>query len=468
MSSFTVPQNENEKQHDTILDLKPLPSSTPSNISANPHIPSVSASAVLGESISMPKGTPICKGYDFNEAVQSKNDDTYNSNNENNNVSSKSISKNNILDSLMSSMLTTGFQATNIGLAIDQINKMRAWRLSDMPFREGIDDIELRPLSVRSKIRARIFLAYTSNQISSGQREVIRFLVQHKMVDVLVSTGGGVEEDIIKCMEPTYMGDFKLNGRELRKKGVNRIGNLLIPNKNYCKFEDWITPLIDKMHDEQDELLKEAFKKRAEKNGAIEEEDQKKDWQCYWTPSDFIKRLGKEINHPDSVLYWAAKNDIPIFCPALTDGSVGDMLYFHSYKRPGFILDITRDIRKINDLAIHSHATGMIILGGGMVKHHTCNANLMRNGADFSVFINTGQEFDGSDAGAAPDEAISWGKIRITAEPVKVCADATIAFPLIVSQTFAKDVDGWKKSTEECVCWHGNDSAYVDKADDSS
>lgn len=32
-----------------------------------------------------------------------------------------------------------------------------------------------------------------------------------------------------------------------------------------------------------------------------------------------------------------------------------------------------------------------VILGGGVIKHHVCNANLMRNGADFSVFINTGQ-----------------------------------------------------------------------------
>jgi deoxyhypusine synthase len=79
-----------------------------------------------------------------------------------------------------------------------------------------------------------------------------------------------------------------------------------------------------------------------------------------------------------------------------------------------------------------------VILGGGLVKHHTCNANLMRNGADFSVYINTGQEFDGSDSGASPDEAISWGKIRIDATPVKVCADASIVFPLIVSQTFCK------------------------------
>jgi deoxyhypusine synthase len=89
-----------------------------------------------------------------------------------------------------------------------------------------------------------------------------------------------------------------------------------------------------------------------------------------------------------------------------------------------------------------------IILGGGVIKHHTCNANLMRNGADFSVYINTGQEFDGSDSGASPDEAISWGKIKIDAKPVKICADASLVFPLIVSQTFYKYVNEQQKQAE--------------------
>ena len=46
------------------------------------------------------------------------------------------------------------------------------------------------------------------------------------------------------------------------------------------------------------------------------------------------------------------------------------------------------------------------------VKHHICNANLMRNGADYAVYINTASEFDGSDSGASCDEAVSWGKIK--------------------------------------------------------
>ena len=62
----------------------------------------------------------------------------------------------------------------------------------------------------------------------------------------------------------------------------------------------------------------------------------------------------------------------------------------------------------------------------------------MRNGADFAVYVNTAHEFDGSDSGARPDEAVSWGKIRTDARPVKLSADATLVFPLLVAQTFAK------------------------------
>jgi deoxyhypusine synthase len=81
----------------------------------------------------------------------------------------------------------------------------------------------------------------------------------------------------------------------------------------------------------------------------------------------------------------------------------------------------------------------MIILGGGVVKHAICNANLYRNGADFAVYINTAQEFDGSDSGARPDEAVSWGKISQKAESIKVHGDATIIFPLLVAKAFVEN-----------------------------
>jgi deoxyhypusine synthase len=64
--------------------------------------------------------------------------------------------------------------------------------------------------------------------------------------------------------------------------------------------------------------------------------------------------------------------------------------------------------------------SGVLILGGGVIKHHILNANIFRYGTDFCVYVNTGNEFDGSDAGASPEEAVSWGKIKLTCKPVKV------------------------------------------------
>jgi len=114
-----------------------------------------------------------------------------------------------------------------------------------------------------------------------------------------------------------------------------------------------------------------------------------------------ITRLGEEINNEESIYYWAAVNKIPVFCPALTDGSLGDMMYFHSFRNPGLVLDIVQgnriafselamirlstqdsvtylsDLKRINTIAVRAKHTGMIILGGGVVKHHICNANLM-------------------------------------------------------------------------------------------
>ncbi|KAB1219459.1 Deoxyhypusine synthase [Morella rubra] len=321
-------------------------------------------STVFKESESLEGQCVKIEGYDFNQGVN--------------------------YSRLLRSMVSTGFQASNLGDAIEVVNQMLDWRLADESVIEDCSEEERDP-TYRKSVRCKVFLGFTSNLISSGVRDVVRYLVEHHMVDVVVTTTGGIEEDLIKCLAPTYKGDFSLRGAYLRSKGLNRIGNLLVPNENYCKFEDWIIPIFDQMLKEQ-----------------IEE------------------------------------NNIPVYCPGLTDGSLGDMLYFHSFRSPGLIIDVVQDIRAMNGEAVHAspRKTGMIILGGGLPKHHICNANMMRNGADYAVFINTAQEFDGSDSGARPDEAVSWGKIRGSAKTVKVHCDATIAFPLLVAETFAsKDKD---------------------------
>ncbi len=314
-----------------------------------------------------PKGLPEVHGYDFNKGVN--------------------------YDKLLDQMEFTGFQATQLGRAIQLVKKMREEKCT-------------------------IFLGYTSNMVSSGLRDVFRFLVEHKFVDVIVTTCGGVEEDIIKCLKPFLLGDFNASGKELRAKGINRAGNIFIPNSRYCAFEDFLKPLLHAVAHHQQETG-EVISTR-----------------------ELIHFLGDKINNKDSIAYWAHKNNIPIFCPAITDGAIGDNLYFFSYDHPEFRLDCIQDAREFNDIAITAKKTGLIILGAGVVKHHILNANMMRNGADYALFINNSQEFDGSDAGARPDEAVSWGKIAPEAHSLKLFGDATILFPLIVAKTFAQEKHG--------------------------
>lgn len=319
---------------------------------------------ILKKSV-QPKGLPEVRGFDFSAEFD--------------------------IGDFLRSYASTGFQATHLAKGIEIIKSMR-------------------------KAKARIFLGYTSNMVSSGLREVIAYLVRNRMVDVLVTTAGGVEEDIIKTLKPFLIGDFVCDDADLREKGINRIGNIFVPNDRYIEFEKLMNRFFGKMLEKQ------------KKEGVI-------------SASGFIFELGKEVdpkNGKDSICYWATKNSIPTFCPPLTDGSIGDMMYFFKKKHPEFKVDISDDIVKINDIALNSEKTGVIVLGGGLAKHHTINANLFREGTDFAVYVSTGTEYDGSLSGARPREGMSWGKVRADATETHIEGDAAIIFPLLVLGGFAR------------------------------
>src|SRR3989304_3062804 len=306
-------------------------------------------------------GTSV-KGYDFNKGID--------------------------YDKILDSYASTGFQATHLSKAVEVIKKMTAEK-------------------------ATIFLGCSSNLVTSGLRDVIRYLIEKKKIDVFVTTAGGIEEDIIKCLGDFKIGKFSQSGELLREEGINRTGNILIPNSRYVEFEKFLTPILEKLYSEQ------------KKTGKIV------------SVSELIKMLGEKINNKESILYWAWKNKIQVYCPAITDGSIGDMIHFFMYKHSDFKIDIASDIHELNEFTITRKKTGIITLGKGMMKHHILNSNMMRNGADYAVYINTGEEWDGADSNARPDEAVSWGKLK--GEAVKVFGDATILFPLIVAKTFARN-----------------------------
>jgi deoxyhypusine synthase len=285
------------------------------------------------------------------------------------------------VEELVRKMGSFGFQATQLSKAADVIKQMR-------------------------QEHATIFLSFTSNMVSSGLREVFASLVKNRMVDVIVTTVGSVEEDLMKCEKPFLLGDFNAPDAELHRKGINRIGNIFVPSDRYVWLEKVLQPFLGRML-------------QLQKAGRM------------LSPREIIHELGKEAHDDNSILYWATKNNIPIFCPGITDGAFGLQVYFFKQEHDDFGIDVTADMKELSDIVLNAKKAGGIILGGGIAKHHTIGMNLMRDGLDYAVYVSTGSEGDGSLSGARTKEGVSWGKVKDTPNHVFVEGDATIIFPLL-------------------------------------
>jgi deoxyhypusine synthase len=286
------------------------------------------------------------------------------------------------VDDFVDNLSTVGFQSTEIGKAIETIIKMK-------------------------ETGAKIFLTFTSNMVTSGLRGFFAQLIKLKMADIVVTTVGGIEEDIMKAFgEKFIIGDFNADDVELYEKGINRVGNLFITNKSYEKFEEIIR-----------EMLKKLYQK-----------------QKSWTVSNMLKEIGLIIEDENSILYQAAKNNVPIFCPAITDGAFGFHLFMFQQDNPDFSIDVIKDFANILFSTSQDEIKGIICLGGGVSKHHAILSCLLNGGLDYAVYMTTSTQFSGSMSGATTREAKSWGKIKDNSDAVTVIGDVSITFPLVMSK----------------------------------
>lgn len=276
-----------------------------------------------------------------------------------------------------------GFQATNVARAIAIIREMK-------------------------KQKAKVFLAFTSNMVASGLRGIFTAMCREKFVDCIITAGGSLDHDLIKCARRYELGEFVMDDKELHGKGINRLGNILIPNECYEYLEGFMQKTYEELYS---------------KNRTV-------------SPSGIAREIGGRIGEKTgkgSFLYWCAKNKIPVFCPGITDSAIGLQAYFFRQKRKDFVIDVTKDMNELAQLALNADRTGGIILGGGISKHHSIGVNLLRGGFDYAVYVTTSSPWDGSLSGARTNEGISWGKIKEMANHVTVDSDATIAFPLMMA-----------------------------------
>lgn len=252
---------------------------------------------------------------------------------------------------------------------------------------------------------AKIFLTFTSNMVTSGLRGFFAQIIKFKIPNAIVTTVGGIEEDIMKANgEEFIIGKFNSDDTALYEKGINRVGNLFIRNESYVKFENLMKPTLSKLY---------AKKKR-------------------WSVSEMLYEIGLTLKDENSILYQAAKNDISIYCPAITDGAFGFHLYLFQQTHKDFIIDVVEDFGNIMLSISQDDKKGMISLGGSISKHHAILASLISGGLDYAVYMTTARASSGSMSGATTEEAKSWGKIKDDSDAATVIGDVSITFPLMM------------------------------------
>lgn len=277
----------------------------------------------------------------------------------------------------------------------------------------GFQSIELNRASQAivkmKKAGAKIFLTFTSNMVTSGLRGFFAQCIEKGMAHAIVTTVGAIEEDIMKASGDEFLiGSFHSDDVALHEKGLNRIGNIMISNEIYAKFEATMLPLLKKLYEK---------KKR-------------------YAVSDLLHEIGLTLTDENSILYQAAKNNVPVFCPAITDGSLGFHLYLFQQKHPDFIVDVVQDFKNIITCMSHDDTKGIIALGGSVSKHHAILAALINGGLDYAVYMSTARPGSGSMSGATTQEAKSWGKIKDDADAVTVTGDVSVFFPLAMMMAF--------------------------------
>ncbi|MEM5812802.1 MAG: deoxyhypusine synthase [Candidatus Aenigmatarchaeota archaeon] len=287
---------------------------------------------------------------------------------------------------LVEQLKSVGFQSIELGKASEIIYKMK-------------------------KEKVKTILSFTSNLGTSGLRGLFAQLIKLHMVDILITTAGAIEEDIMKALgEKFLISRFDADDIELHEKGMNRVGNIIITNDSYVRFEGFMR-----------KLLEEIIKEKRKLSGV-----------------EFFRIIGSKLNDENSFLYQAYKNNVPIYCPAITDGSIGFQLFLAKQDYKDFVIDVVEDFRDIITRLSYDEKKGLIALGGGTSKHYALLSALVSGGFDYAVYITTSSQFSGSMSGATTKEAKSWGKVKDDSDSITVLGDATILFPIAISYALDK------------------------------
>jgi len=293
------------------------------------------------------------------------------------------------ISELMDAMLTTGFQGRKLAESV------QAWH------------------NMLNEDKITIFMGLTGAMVPAGMRKVITYMIQHHMIDCLVSTGANMFHDCHEALGMKhYVGSHLADDEKLFEHGVDRIYDVFAFEQEFRNTDHLIADFSKTLGNSP------------------------------YSSREFMHLLGKEIvrrgGEDDSIVVSAYRHNVPIFIPALCDSSIGIGLVIARRNGHTVNVDQTKDVDEITQMVEKSEKTGVVYVGGGVPKNFIQQTEIIASimgievcGHDYAIQYTTDAPHWGGLSGCTFDEAISWGKIAPQAKKVQVFVDATIALPIV-------------------------------------
>ena len=276
--------------------------------------------------------------------------------------------------------------------------------------------------------RPTIFLGLAGPLIAAGLRKVLRDMIEFNIVDVIVSTGAILYQDLYQALGyKHYIGSPEANDVSLRKLFINRIYDTYVDDEKFVKSDTWVGRFADSL----------------EPRG--------------YSSREFLYLLGKRIKDKNSILATAAKYGVPVFSPALNDSSIGIGLtdHYHLKKQKGeprVIIDALRDNYELTQIAVKSKKTAAIYVAGGVPKNFINDSVVMAyifgkntGGHSYAFQVTTDVPHWGGLSGSTLEEAKSWGKVSRKATKAMAFVEPSVSLPLIVGYIEQKNLKPRKR-----------------------
>src|SRR5882757_4690632 len=260
-----------------------------------------------------------------------------------------------------------------------------------------------------------IFLGMAGALSAGGLRLVVAHLIFNRYVDCLVSTGANLYHDLHETRgQRHYVGSPHADDAALAEDRIDRVYDTYASEEEFISNDNWIADFATTLEARS------------------------------YTTREFLHLLGGHLwktTGRDGILTAAYRANVPIFCPAIADSSIGMGLSQARQKVPGTgYIDIIGDVVESANVIIRRPRTASVVLGGGTPKNFINQASVQAEffsgdvtGHRYALQIVTDVPHFGGASGSSLEEAQSWGKLSTASARVTVNADATLALPLLVS-----------------------------------